>query len=206
MAKKRYYRIGEACKQLDIAPYVLRYWESEFPFLSPEKNKSGQRTYEDSELEVIRRIKELLYDEGYTIAGARKRLEAELAGDTDEGEGADVEASDDDELREALEAARRDAEQATARAREARLASEKAEARATAAEAELENLRAELDAAGGDDDGDRDDFDQDDVDHDEDGAVEAAMAARAELRRGIEEALDRARALLEHLSEPVVTS
>lgn len=79
MAKKLYYKIGEACKILDIQPYVLRYWETEFPFLSPNKSKSGQRVYNDREIEVIRRIKELLYDEGYTIAGAKKKLEAELA-------------------------------------------------------------------------------------------------------------------------------
>ena len=79
MAKKLYYKIGEACKILEIQPYVLRYWETEFPFLSPSKSKSGQRVYGEPELVVIRRIKELLYQEGYTIAGAKKKLEAELA-------------------------------------------------------------------------------------------------------------------------------
>ena len=79
MAKKLYYKIGEACKILEIQPYVLRYWETEFPFLKPNKSKSGQRVYSDHELDVIRRIKELLYEEGYTIAGAKKKLEGELA-------------------------------------------------------------------------------------------------------------------------------
>ncbi len=79
MAKKLYYKIGEACKILEIQPYVLRYWETEFPFLKPNKSKSGQRVYSDHELDVIRRIKELLYEEGYTIAGAKKKLESELA-------------------------------------------------------------------------------------------------------------------------------
>ncbi len=83
MAKKLYYKIGEACKILAIQPYVLRYWETEFPFLSPNKSKSGQRVYSDREIEVIRRIKELLYEEGYTIAGAKKKLEAELAAESD---------------------------------------------------------------------------------------------------------------------------
>ncbi|MCP4655988.1 MAG: MerR family transcriptional regulator [bacterium] len=78
MAKKLYYKIGEACKILDIQPYVLRYWETEFPFLNPNKSKSGQRVYSERELDVIRRIKELLYEEGYTIAGAKKKLEAEF--------------------------------------------------------------------------------------------------------------------------------
>ena len=77
--KKLYYKIGEACKALDIQPYVLRYWETEFAILSPSKSKSGQRVYTEHELEIIRRIKELLYDEGYTIAGAKKKLEAEMS-------------------------------------------------------------------------------------------------------------------------------
>ncbi|HSL84365.1 MAG TPA: MerR family transcriptional regulator [Thermoanaerobaculia bacterium] len=86
--KQLYYKIGEACKLLDIQPYVLRYWETEFPELSPSKSKSGQRVYSEKELALIRRIKELLYDEGFTIAGAKKRLEAELeAGGPGEGEG-----------------------------------------------------------------------------------------------------------------------
>ncbi len=89
MAQKLYFKIGEACKQLDIQPYVLRYWETEFPALSPDKSKSGQRVYSRQDLTIIRRIKELLYDEGYTIAGAKKKLEAELeSGDLkDRGKG-----------------------------------------------------------------------------------------------------------------------
>src|ERR1700724_753674 len=80
--KRLYYKIGEACKALGIQPYVLRYWETEFPALSPSKSRSGQRVYSEKELEVIRRIKQLLYDEGYTIAGAKKKLEGELAAGT----------------------------------------------------------------------------------------------------------------------------
>jgi DNA-binding transcriptional MerR regulator len=80
VSKKLFYKIGEACKLLDIQPYVLRYWETEFPFLSPGKSKSGQRVYSAKEIEIIRRIKALLYDEGYTIAGAKKRLESDLPG------------------------------------------------------------------------------------------------------------------------------
>ena len=81
-AKKLFYKIGEACKQLDIQPYVLRYWETEFPALAPSKSRSGQRVYSDEDLRVIHRIKELLYEEGFTIAGAKKRL-ATLAIDAD---------------------------------------------------------------------------------------------------------------------------
>jgi DNA-binding transcriptional MerR regulator len=77
--KRLYYKIGEACKELGIQPYVLRYWETEFPALAPSKSRSGQRVYSEKELEVIRRIKQLLYEEGYTIAGAKKKLEGELA-------------------------------------------------------------------------------------------------------------------------------
>jgi DNA-binding transcriptional MerR regulator len=76
--KRLYYKIGEACKLLEIQPYVLRYWETEFPALSPSKSRSGQRVYSEAELDVIRRIKQLLYEEGYTIAGAKKKLESEL--------------------------------------------------------------------------------------------------------------------------------
>ena len=79
--KRLYYKIGEACKILDIQPYVLRYWETEFPALSPGKSRSGQRVYGERELALIRRIKNLLYEEGYTIAGAKKKLEGELAAD-----------------------------------------------------------------------------------------------------------------------------
>lgn len=87
MAEKLYFKIGEACKQLDIQPYVLRYWETEFPALSPDKSKSGQRVYSRQDLGIIRRIKELLYDEGYTIAGAKKKLEGELeSGSLGEGD------------------------------------------------------------------------------------------------------------------------
>jgi DNA-binding transcriptional MerR regulator len=88
VAKKLYYKIGEACKVLEIQPYVLRYWEKEFPFLSPDKNKSGQRVYSQQELDTIRRIKELLYEEGYTIAGAKKKLEAETAAGESPADGA----------------------------------------------------------------------------------------------------------------------
>src|SRR3954463_5040223 len=88
--KRLYYKIGEACKALGIQPYVLRYWETEFPALTPSKSRSGQRVYSEKELEIIRRIKELLYEEGYTIAGAKKKLETELAAGS-LGEGRDEE-------------------------------------------------------------------------------------------------------------------
>jgi DNA-binding transcriptional MerR regulator len=93
VARKLYFKIGEACKQLDIQPYVLRYWETEFPPLSPDKSKSGQRVYSRQDLTIIRRIKELLYDEGYTIAGAKKKLEGELASGDLKDRGKDAKAT-----------------------------------------------------------------------------------------------------------------
>src|ERR671920_1769791 len=92
--KRLYYKIGEACKELGIQPYVLRYWETEFPALTPSKSRSGQRVYSEKELEIIRRIKELLYEEGYTIAGAKKKLEGEIAAG---GVGEGTEAAGEDE-------------------------------------------------------------------------------------------------------------
>ncbi len=73
------YKPAEACKIAEVAPYVLRYWETEFPALSEGKEKTGPRAYTERDVRVIARIRELLYDEGFTVAGAKKRLEAELA-------------------------------------------------------------------------------------------------------------------------------
>src|SRR5512144_27132 len=77
---KLFFKIGEVCEITDTQPYVLRYWESEFPALAPAKNSSGQRIYRRKDIETVLRIQQLLYDEGFTIAGAKRRLEAELAG------------------------------------------------------------------------------------------------------------------------------
>ena len=63
----------------DVQPYVLRYWETEFPPLAPEKSGGGQRLYTQREIDIVMRIKQLLYSEGFTIAGAKKKLETELA-------------------------------------------------------------------------------------------------------------------------------
>ena len=77
---KLFFKIGEVCELTDTQPYVLRYWESEFPALAPAKNSSGQRIYRRRDIETVLRIKQLLYEEGFTIAGAKKRLESELQG------------------------------------------------------------------------------------------------------------------------------
>ncbi|HLA77088.1 MAG TPA: MerR family transcriptional regulator [Vicinamibacteria bacterium] len=80
---KLFFKIGEVCEITDTQPYVLRYWESEFQALAPAKNSSGQRIYRRRDIETVLRIKQLLYEEGFTIAGAKKRLEAELTGKGD---------------------------------------------------------------------------------------------------------------------------
>src|SRR3989344_1260474 len=71
---KLYFRIGEVADLLGVKPYVLRYWETEFPDIKPAKSKSGQRLYKRRDVELLVRIKQLLYLERFTINGARKRL------------------------------------------------------------------------------------------------------------------------------------
>lgn len=75
--EKRLYKIGEVCRIADVQPYVLRYWETEFAALAPNKSGGGQRLYTQREIDIILRIKQLLYSEGFTIAGAKKKLETE---------------------------------------------------------------------------------------------------------------------------------
>jgi DNA-binding transcriptional MerR regulator len=77
IAEKLYYRIGEVEEIAGVPAYVLRYWESEFKLLRPKKNPAGQRLYRQRDLELVQRIKTLLYDERLTLEGARKRLVAE---------------------------------------------------------------------------------------------------------------------------------
>lgn len=76
--EKIFFKIGEVCDLVGVQAHVLRYWETEFPMLSPQKNRSGQRTYRRRDVEIALRIKELLYDELFTIAGAKKKLQSEL--------------------------------------------------------------------------------------------------------------------------------
>lgn len=92
---KRPLKPAEVCRQLEIQPYVLKYWESEFPQLSRGAD-IGPRTYSQEEVALLRRIKQLLYEEGYTIAGARKKLAQDLSTSSGplfaslEGEGAEA--------------------------------------------------------------------------------------------------------------------
>jgi DNA-binding transcriptional MerR regulator len=77
IAEKLYYRIGEVEEITAVPAYVLRYWESEFKLLRPKKNPAGQRLYRPRDVELVQRIKTLLYDERLTLEGAKKRLLAE---------------------------------------------------------------------------------------------------------------------------------
>jgi DNA-binding transcriptional MerR regulator len=78
-SEPEFYKPAEACRIAEVAPYVLRYWETEFPALSEGKEKGAAKLYSSRDVKIIARIRELLYDEGFTVAGAKKRLEAEIA-------------------------------------------------------------------------------------------------------------------------------
>ena len=72
---QEFYSIGEVCSLTDLKPHVLRYWESQFRFLNPAKNRSGNRVYKTREVELIMLVKQLLYTEKFTIDGARQRID-----------------------------------------------------------------------------------------------------------------------------------
>jgi len=71
---KMFFRIGDVSRITDVKPYVLRYWESEFKLLKPIKNRAGQRVYRKKDVELIVEIKKLLYEDKFTISGAKKRV------------------------------------------------------------------------------------------------------------------------------------
>ena len=83
MARKRHYRISEISRITGVEPHVLRYWEREFKRIRPRRVRN-QRLYRDQDLALIQEIKRLLHDEGYTISGARRRLEAYYRGSVDQ--------------------------------------------------------------------------------------------------------------------------
>jgi len=74
LPRKRYYAIGEVSELCGIKPHVLRYWEQEFPQLKPVKRRGNRRYYQFDDVEMVRRIRSLLYEQGFTIGGARQRL------------------------------------------------------------------------------------------------------------------------------------
>jgi len=77
---QEFFSIGEVCELTDLKPHVLRYWESQFKFLNPAKNRSGNRVYQRREVELILLVKHLLYTEKYTIDGARQKVEEQRKG------------------------------------------------------------------------------------------------------------------------------
>jgi len=77
---QEFFSIGEVCELTGLKPHVLRYWESQFRFLSPAKNRSGNRVYQRREVELINLVKHLLYDEKYTIEGARQKVDEHRKG------------------------------------------------------------------------------------------------------------------------------
>ncbi len=124
---KLYYRIGEVAKITGVKPHVLRYWETEFRWMSPPKSRSKQRLYRRKDIEMIAAIKRLLYEERYTIAGARQRLRELGLSKAREG------ATQDDAAQAASTASKAD-EPRLARGPLARLRAELAEIRAVLAE------------------------------------------------------------------------
>ena len=87
---KSYFKIGEVARLVGVKPFVLRYWETEFDRLRPDKSKTGQRSYSRSDVALLAEIKHLLYDRRFTIEGARKRLRRTPADEADPGPGKDV--------------------------------------------------------------------------------------------------------------------
>jgi len=78
--EKLFFKIGEVCEITGVQAHVLRYWESEFPMLAPQKNRAGQRTYRKRDVEMVLRVKALLYEDQYTIACAKKKLTSDSRG------------------------------------------------------------------------------------------------------------------------------
>jgi DNA-binding transcriptional MerR regulator len=105
---QEFFSIGDVCAMTDLKPHVLRYWESQFRFLNPAKNRSGNRVYQRREIELIMLVKHLLYTEKYTIDGARQKVDehrkaGELRTAARSALDAEAIASVEAELREVLE-------------------------------------------------------------------------------------------------------
>ena len=89
--QRLFFKIGDVAELVGVKPYVLRYWETEFPMISPQKSDSGQRVYRRADVEIVLIIKKLLYQERYSIEGARKRIK-ELRAEVRSGQSAKAEA------------------------------------------------------------------------------------------------------------------
>jgi DNA-binding transcriptional MerR regulator len=82
--ERTYFSISEVAELLQLRPHVLRYWETQFPMLRPRKGRSGSRQYRQREVDLLRRIRELLYEKGFTLKGAKRRLRMEQKKDTED--------------------------------------------------------------------------------------------------------------------------
>jgi DNA-binding transcriptional MerR regulator len=107
---KLYYRIGEVAELVGVEPHVLRYWEREFRSIRPTKSAKGQRVYSRRDVENLLRVRELLYSEGFTIAGAKKKLQHAGGEAAHEGDGDGEELAEASRTREQLVAMRSDIE------------------------------------------------------------------------------------------------
>jgi DNA-binding transcriptional MerR regulator len=104
LIRKEYYSIGEVCDLVGLKPHVLRYWESQFTPLKPSKNRAGNRVYQRKEIRLIILVKRLLYEEKYTIEGARQRVEElRRGGDMEEETRQVLDAATVDEIRAELQ-------------------------------------------------------------------------------------------------------
>lgn len=101
--RKEYYSIGEVCDLVGLKPHVLRYWESQFPALKPSKNRAGNRVYQRKEIRLVILVKRLLYEEKYTIEGARQKVEElRRGGDVEEAAQRSLDRATVDEVRAEL--------------------------------------------------------------------------------------------------------
>jgi DNA-binding transcriptional MerR regulator len=101
--RKEYYSIGEVCDLVGLKPHVLRYWESQFPPLKPSKNRAGNRVYQRKEIRLIILVRRLLYDEKYTVEGARQKVdELRKGGELDAATRQSLDAGTVDEIRSEL--------------------------------------------------------------------------------------------------------
>ena len=94
-SENNYFRIGEVSRLTDVKAFVLRYWESEFPMLEPVKSPAGHRLYRQEDLDMVFKIKRLLYDEGFTTDGARRHLTEQARIDAGDGSGPRLKPSED---------------------------------------------------------------------------------------------------------------
>jgi DNA-binding transcriptional MerR regulator len=101
--RKEYYSIGEVCDLVGVKPHVLRYWETQFPSLKPSKNRAGNRVYQRKEIRLIILVRRLLYEEKYTVEGARQKVEElRKGGELDEATRQFLDAATVDEIRAEL--------------------------------------------------------------------------------------------------------